>query len=96
MLYVSAQELTIYHFIFMKIILTPVAGSAVDPVCGMTVNPATAAGKYDYNGTTYYFCNPGCLTKFKADPEKYLAPVAVGGARAAGAGGDDLHLPDGP
>ena len=42
----------------------------------MTVNPATAAGKHDYNGTTYYFCNPGCLTKFKADPEKYLAPVS--------------------
>ncbi|MDQ3486222.1 MAG: cadmium-translocating P-type ATPase [Acidobacteriota bacterium] len=54
----------------------PAAGSVVDPVCGMTINPATAAGKHDHDGTTYYFCNPGCLTRFKADPEKYLAPAA--------------------
>lgn len=54
----------------------PAAGSVLDPVCGMTINPATAAGKHEHNGTTYYFCNPGCLTKFKADPEKYLAPAA--------------------
>ncbi len=55
----------------------PAAGSVVDPVCGMTINPATAAGKHDYKGTTYYFCNPGCLAKFKADPEKYLAPAVA-------------------
>ncbi len=44
-----------------------------DPVCHMNVNPATAKGKYTYNSSTYYFCNPRCLEKFKADPEKYLA-----------------------
>ena len=38
----------------------------------MTVDPATAAGNYEYKGMTYYFCNPGCLEKFKADPEKFL------------------------
>ena len=43
----------------------------------MTINPATAAGQHDYKGTTYYFCNPGCLAKFKADPEKYLAPAVA-------------------
>jgi Cu+-exporting ATPase len=43
-----------------------------DPVCGMTVNPATAAGKAEYQGGTYYFCNPGCEARFRASPEKYL------------------------
>ncbi|HLH05945.1 MAG TPA: heavy metal translocating P-type ATPase [Terriglobales bacterium] len=47
---------------------------AKDPVCGMAVNPAKAAGKYDYHGQTYYFCNPKCEDRFKADPEKYLRP----------------------
>jgi Cu+-exporting ATPase len=44
----------------------------IDPVCGMTVDPATAAGKFDYEGETYYFCNPNCLRKFSADPQGYL------------------------
>lgn len=46
----------------------------LDPVCGMTVEPATAAGSHEYKGQTYYFCSKGCLDKFKADPEKYLTP----------------------
>jgi P-type Cu+ transporter len=46
-----------------------------DPVCGMKVNPATAAGKHDYQGTTYYFCNPRCLEKFSRDPEAVLHPA---------------------
>src|SRR5262249_25115489 len=44
----------------------------VDPVCGMTVDTATAAGKFDYEGETYYFCSPNCLRKFSADPQAYL------------------------
>ena len=51
---------------------------AIDPVCGMTVEPATAAGAHDYQGTRYYFCNPSCLTRFKADPESFLKPRAEG------------------
>src|SRR5262245_10740058 len=46
---------------------------ALDPVCGMTVDPARAAGQFDYEGTTYFFCSKGCLAKFAADPQKYLA-----------------------
>ena len=53
----------------------PSPTSEVDPVCGMTIDPAAAAGQHLHNGTTYYFCNPGCLAKFKADPDKYLAPA---------------------
>jgi Cu+-exporting ATPase len=47
---------------------------AIDPVCGMTVDPAKAAGSHEHRGVTYYFCGKGCLTRFQADPEKYLAP----------------------
>ncbi|MGZ4874505.1 MAG: YHS domain-containing protein, partial [Candidatus Angelobacter sp.] len=47
-----------------------------DPVCNMDVDPATARGSAEYKGQTYYFCSAGCVTRFKADPEKYLAPKA--------------------
>ncbi|HJR60655.1 MAG TPA: heavy metal translocating P-type ATPase [Vicinamibacterales bacterium] len=43
-----------------------------DPVCGMRIDPATAAGHSDHQGTRYYFCNPACRTRFEANPEKYL------------------------
>ena len=56
------------------ITLTPTA-TVVDPVCGMSIDPSTAAGKHTYKDTTYYFCNPGCLARFQADPEKYLQPT---------------------
>ena len=47
-----------------------------DPVCHMKVQPERAKAKTDYQGKTYYFCHPGCLDKFKIDPEKYLHPVS--------------------
>ncbi len=37
------------------------SGSEIDPICGMTVNPATAAGSFNHAGKTYYFCSAGCL-----------------------------------
>ncbi len=46
---------------------------ALDPVCGMTVDPARAAGSVEHAGTTYYFCSKGCVAKFTADPEKFLS-----------------------
>lgn len=52
--------------------MQPVQQGEVDPVCGMTVDPATAAGRYDYNGTTYYFCAVSCLERFRANPEAVL------------------------
>jgi Cu+-exporting ATPase len=48
--------------------------AAIDPVCGMTVQPATAAGSYEHQGKTYYFCATSCLTKFRTDPIHYLTP----------------------
>ncbi len=49
---------------------------AVDPVCGMSVDPQHAAGSSVYQGKTYHFCSKGCVAKFEADPEKYLHPAA--------------------
>ena len=44
----------------------------VDPVCGMSVDPATAKGSHQHNGRTYHFCSGSCLKKFQNDPDKYL------------------------
>jgi Cu+-exporting ATPase len=52
------------------------AGGELDPVCGMTVQPSTAAGSYLHAGKTYYFCCQGCLERFRADPARYLSPSA--------------------
>src|SRR5439155_14324276 len=46
---------------------------AVDPVCGMSVDPSRTAGRVEHEGKTYYFCSTGCVTKFSADPKKYLS-----------------------
>ncbi len=43
-----------------------------DVVCGMQVDPRTAAAHSDYNGRTYYFCCEGCRTKFEQVPDRYL------------------------
>jgi Cu+-exporting ATPase len=50
---------------------------AIDPVCGMKVNPATArGGSFEHAGHTYYFCNPKCRERFSAEPAKYLPQAA--------------------
>ena len=49
------------------------ANTVIDPVCGMEIDPETAAGKSEYKGQTYYFCAPGCKRSFDKDPEKYVA-----------------------
>ena len=46
---------------------------AVDPVCGMTVAIAGARETAVHDGRTYYFCGPGCRSRFEADPARYLA-----------------------
>ncbi|TQF29189.1 heavy metal translocating P-type ATPase [Bradyrhizobium sp. UNPA324] len=44
-----------------------------DPVCGMSVDPATSKHQLTHHGETFHFCSAGCRTKFAADPAKYLA-----------------------
>jgi P-type Cu+ transporter len=56
---------------------TTPGASAVDPVCGMTVDPHKTQHRHAYHDHTYYFCSNGCRTKFAADPEKYLDKKAV-------------------
>jgi Cu+-exporting ATPase len=55
----------------------PPSPSAIDPVCGMTVDPASAPASVEHEGKEYYFCSPHCAHKFHADPGRYLH----GGAR---------------
>lgn len=45
---------------------------AVDPICGMDVNVSTARHTHEHAGRTYYFCCPGCQSRFAREPELYL------------------------
>ena len=53
-----------------------------DPVCGMTVDPASAKFSARHEGDTYYFCSDACRKKFIADPAKYLHPQEAAPAAA--------------
>jgi Cu+-exporting ATPase len=58
------------------------AASASDPVCGMTVDPATAPQHRDTPAGTLHFCSPGCAATFDTDPARYT-PAPNGAARPA-------------
>ncbi len=51
---------------------TPPAGKALDPVCGMTVDPQTTSHRAEFDGKPYFFCSAGCRAKFTAEPARYL------------------------
>jgi YHS domain-containing protein len=58
---------------------------ALDPVCKMQVDEKSAPAKSEYQGTTYYFCAPGCKKAFDKEPAKYLKDVKpVGGCSCCG------------
>ncbi|HEX8710060.1 MAG TPA: heavy metal translocating P-type ATPase [Pyrinomonadaceae bacterium] len=57
---------------------------AVDPVCAMQVNTASAAGRSRYAGETYYFCSAGCKQKFDAAPARFAGAVGVSEAETKG------------
>src|SRR5262245_42311863 len=67
------------------------AGAPTDPVCGMSVDPATARHRHTHGGTTYAFCGARCAERFAATPEAFLAkqasavppPLAAGPAASA-------------
>lgn len=52
------------------------AGPVTDPVCGMTVDPAGTVHHAKHEGEDYHFCSASCLTKFAADPARWLDPAA--------------------
>jgi Cu+-exporting ATPase len=57
--------------------------TAIDPVCGMTVDPATAEFRSFQKGETYYFCSASCKVNFDKNPGKYVS--------AGGKGGNEVH-----
>jgi len=52
---------------------TDEGAGAIDPVCGMSVDPQAGKPSLEHAGKTYWFCGPGCKAKFEAEPEKYLS-----------------------
>jgi Cu+-exporting ATPase len=64
------------------------ASEVVDPVCGMTIDPADAVGHAEYKGQTYYFCNQSCLDRFRTDPAEFLRGVRTTQAAVADATGE--------
>jgi Cu+-exporting ATPase len=59
--------------------------TVTDPVCGMTVDSASAEYRSFHNGTAYYFCSAGCKENFDKDPAKFA------GAGAGAKGGHESH-----
>ena len=70
--------------------------TVVDPVCGMTVDPARAAARIEHAGNIYYFCSKGCAERFSRDPEKFLAAPAVAGMQHGSASAEHgaAHRPE--
>ncbi len=63
------------------LVATP--GTAIDPVCGMTVEISGAVHTHLHDGATYYFCNPRCKTRFVDNAGLYLDPAAKAAVEAA-------------
>ncbi|MFB3776074.1 MAG: YHS domain-containing protein [Bryobacteraceae bacterium] len=51
----------------------PAKAVEIDPVCGMEIDPAEAAGKSEYKGKTYFFCSDHCEKTFEMNPEVALS-----------------------
>ena len=51
------------------------ASMVKDPVCGMEIDPHSAAGQTEFNGQIYYFCSFGCIKAFDEEPEKYVGKL---------------------
>jgi uncharacterized membrane protein YraQ (UPF0718 family)/YHS domain-containing protein len=69
-----------------------------DPVCGMSVDPATATQRAEFGGETYYFCSAGCRSTFESDPSRYavregamVGQATHAGHQALGGQGDDME-----
>src|ERR1700691_4524982 len=61
------------------------AAAAIDPVCGMRVDPATARHRTTYQSKDYFFCSGRCRERFEAEPEKFLQPKPAEPAAPVGA-----------
>ena len=61
---------------------------AIDPVCGMQVDPENAQFTAQHDGETYYFCSRGCMLDFQEDPERFLDPDYTPAGMEHYSGGD--------
>ncbi|TWI11492.1 heavy metal translocating P-type ATPase [Aerolutibacter ruishenii] len=64
----------------------PADGTVIDPVCGMTVDPAKTEHHAEHDGKAYHFCSGRCREKFIANPMQYLGPKPATPEVAAPAG----------
>jgi len=64
-----------------------------DPVCGMTVDPATAKHRRDHDGRPYFFCSQKCADKFAADPTRFVGPAESSSAPASNVGAREHTCP---
>ena len=65
----------IFYYLNLEIItvlINEVIQMAIDPICKMEVDEATAKFTSEFKGNTYYFCAPGCKAEFEANPGKYV------------------------
>ena len=67
------------------------AVKATDPVCGMKVDPASAAGSHTHADVTYYFCSNNCLARFRADPARYTTATAQADMTAVRDSGEAIY-----
>jgi Cu+-exporting ATPase len=65
-------------------VTTQVQKAAIDPVCGMQVEPGKEAGRFSFQGETYLFCSKHCLHAFSAEPERFLGKKPSAGHGHAG------------
>lgn len=63
--------------LFELVVHAPLAGGAVDPVCRMHVERATAAGRLRHAGINYWFCSLRCVAAFTAHPARYAGAASV-------------------
>ncbi|MCW3036453.1 MAG: hypothetical protein JWM17_1765, partial [Actinobacteria bacterium] len=77
----SSEEASVTEATETPVSPVPSAGDspadAIDPVCDMLVDVATARFVSEHEGQTYYFCCPACKKKFEAEPAKYLTPATT-------------------
>ena len=55
---------------------TSTSTTVKDPMCGMNIQSAAAAGHSEYKGQTYYFCGSSCKEKFDLKPGQYVGKSA--------------------
>ena len=60
--------------------------SVIDPVCGMSIDPQSAAAVAIRNGSTFHFCAIGCKEQFESNPELFAAPLEEEATSCCGGG----------